>query len=147
MNNFKIFFRATTSIEINGRKQTFTKGKFVGFKNVNKKDMDAIRKLAIKSKDFIFTMTDDTLGCFKIVYGNAEVGKDNKKQDLITMNKGKKNKDGKVKPVAVPEPVKEEVVEQVEEIKEEQIDQELLTGLESNDIIEEEEVVSDEQAK
>ena len=70
MNNFRIYFKQTTILEIGGEKITFLGGKTAAFRNVSDKDTKAIRKACIKGDNMLFAMTGDARGAYKVVYGN-----------------------------------------------------------------------------
>ena len=70
MNNFRIYFKQTTTLEIGGEKITFLGGKTAAFRNVSDKETKAIRKACIKENNMLFAMTDDARGAYKVVYGN-----------------------------------------------------------------------------
>lgn len=70
MNNFRIYFKQATTLEIGGEKITFLGGKTAAFRNVSDKDTKAIRKACIKGNNMLFAMTDDARGAYKVVYGN-----------------------------------------------------------------------------
>lgn len=91
MNTFKIYFKETMVLEIGGSKQTFMADTMYGFKFISDKEMKSIRKQLIGKNTAIFMLTDDLLGCFNIIYGNKKA-KDVSTDNLITLNKGKKNK-------------------------------------------------------
>lgn len=91
MNTFKIYFKETTVLEIGGSKKTFMADTMYGFKFISDKEMKNIRKQLIGKSNATFMLTDDLLGCFKIIYGNKKP-KDVSTDNLITLNKGKKNK-------------------------------------------------------
>lgn len=90
MNNFKIFFKETTTLEINGEHITFLKGKSVAFRNISNKDTTKIRKACIKGDNMIFSMTDDTYRVYKVVYGNKNAGVKNTVDNTVKLNKGSK---------------------------------------------------------
>lgn len=91
MNTFKIYFKETTVLEIGGSKKTFMADTMYGFKFISDKEMKSIRKQLIGKNNATFMLTDDLLGCFKVIYGNKKP-KDVSTGNLITLNKGKKNK-------------------------------------------------------
>lgn len=91
MNTFKIYFKETTVLEIGGSKKTFMADTMYGFKFISDKEMKNIRKQLIGKSNATFMLTDNLLGCFKIIYGNKKP-KDVSTDNLITLNKGKKNK-------------------------------------------------------
>lgn len=91
MNNFRIYFKEVTVLDIEGSKKTFAKGKSYGFKFMSDKATKSIRKQVMKNPNMVFTLTDDTTGCYNMVYGNRKP-KDITVSNLITINKGKKNK-------------------------------------------------------
>lgn len=70
MNNFRIYFKQATILEIGGEKITFLGGKTAAFRNVSDKDTKAIRKACIKGNNMLFAVTDDARGAYKVVYGN-----------------------------------------------------------------------------
>lgn len=91
MNTFKIYFKENTVLNINDTKKTFIAGTMYGFKFISDKDMKNIRKQIIGNPNVMFYLTDDLLGCYQIVNGNKKP-KDISSDNLITMNRGKKNK-------------------------------------------------------
>lgn len=92
--NFRIYFKDTVVLTVNGKKKTFQKGKLYGFQDIDAKEVKAIKKLVMKTNTMIFTETDDMMGCFEVVIKNKSV-KDKIVDNLISMNKGKKNKNYK----------------------------------------------------
>ena len=91
MNNFRIYFKETTVLDINGSKKTFIKGTSWGFKFISDKDLKNIRKQVLKSNTMVFKLTDDFTGCSQVLYGNKQP-KDITVDNLITLNRGKKSK-------------------------------------------------------
>lgn len=121
--NFRIYCKVDTVLKINGNPTTYQKGKLYGFVDIPKKEAKEVRKNAIKTKSIIFTETDDMTGCLNITYGTKSV-KDKEMNDLISMNKGKKNK--KLKKDVKEE--KSEIVENIEiaeDVKTETIEPEI----------------------
>lgn len=111
MNNFRINCKENVTLRINGANRTFQRGKSYGFINISDKETQVIRKQAIKTNSFTFTLTNNTLGCYGVIYGVKEV-KDKQKENIINMNKGKKkNKQFNFK-------IKESVEEKKEESEE-----------------------------
>lgn len=116
MNNFRIYFKEFTVLDIEGSKKTFAKGKSYGFKFMSDKVTKSIRKQVMKNPNMVFTLTNDTTGCLDVVYGNKQP-KDVTVDNLITMNKGKKNKKNLANKIkASMEEPKEIIIENAEEI-------------------------------
>lgn len=117
--NFRIYCKTDAVLTVNGKSTTYQKGKLYGFVDIPKKEARDIRKLAIKAKDIIFTETDDMSGCLNVTYGYKSA-KEKEMNNLISMNKGKKNK--KVKKEVKPEESKEAA--KTEDIVEENVETE-----------------------
>ena len=90
MNNFKIYCKDNVILTVNDKNKTYQKGKTYGFIGLTNKEIKAIRKKAIKENNIVFTLCDDMTGCYAVTYGEKKV-KDQNKENLINMNKGKKN--------------------------------------------------------
>lgn len=110
MNNFTIYFTELTVLEISGEKKTFLPRVLYGFRNIADKELKNLRKYALKN-GLEFHITDDMAGCYKVLYGSKPVN-DKTTTNLITMNKGKKNK----KPIKFKAPDKNEEDEIIEKI-------------------------------
>ncbi len=121
MNNFRIYFKGTTRLEIGGEKYTFPVGKSVAFKNISDKDVKAIRKAAIKFDTMIFTITDDTLGVYRVIYGNKKAAAENAVKEKVKSLKGSKKDKFKGYTAKVGKETREEVKEEptVKEVIEE----------------------------
>ena len=91
MNTFKIYFKETTVLEIGGTKRTFAANTMYGFKFISDKDLKNIRKQLIGKSTVDFQITENLLGCYQVIYGNKKP-KDISTENLVTLNKGKKNK-------------------------------------------------------
>lgn len=89
MNNFRIYFKETTTLSIDGNKITFNKGKSVAFRDISNKDTKEIKKKCIKESNMIFKDTSDTLGVYKVIYGAKNKGS-KKVEDTIKQLKGNK---------------------------------------------------------
>lgn len=138
MNNFRIYFKQATILEIGGEKITFLGGKTAAFRNVSDKDIKAIRKACIKGNNMLFAMTDDARGAYKVVYGN-------KARPAIEENvkayKGSKKDRFKN---YVPKTKQEENEEKADDEKCVKITQNLLTEEKEDEIINTEEEGTDE---
>ena len=93
MNTFKIFFKDITVLKIGDVKKTFAADTMYGFKFVSDKELNNIKKQIIGNSDINFYLTDDLTGCYQVIYGNKKP-KDVSTENLVTLNKGKKNKNG-----------------------------------------------------
>lgn len=89
--NFTIYFKDITLLNVNGSSKTFNKDSKYGFINIDKKEYNKIRKQCLKSDSMIFTETSNFEGCIDIIR-KITTSKDVTVDNLITMNKGKKNK-------------------------------------------------------
>ena len=89
--DFKIFVNRPIILTVNDKKVTFIAGKSYGFKDLNNKEAKEIRKIALKDRAIVFTETSNFTGCYKVIYGAKKV-EDKVVKNLVTMNKGKKNK-------------------------------------------------------
>lgn len=138
MNNFRIYFKQTTILEIGGEKITFLSGKTAAFRNVSDKDTKAIRKACIKGNNMLFAMTDDARGAYKVVYGNKArpaIG-----ENIKTYKGSKKDRFKNY----VPKTKQEENEEKVNDEKCVKITQNLLTEEKEDKIINTEEEGTDE---
>lgn len=93
MNTFKIFFKDITVLKIGDVKKTFAADTMYGFKFVSDKELNNIKKQIIGNSDINFYLTDDLTGCYQVIYGNKKP-KDVSTENLVTLNKGKKNRNG-----------------------------------------------------
>lgn len=134
MNNFRIYFKETTVLEVSGEKITFQKGKSIAFRNISDKDMRNIRKAVIKKDTMLFSMTDDTAGVFKVVYGNKNKVSKNNIADKVKSFKGSKKDKFKN---YIPKETKKEQIKQLDEDDVEcvKITQNLLPQDEQSEII------------
>lgn len=89
--NFRIYFKDTVVLTVNGKSKTFQKGKLYGFQDIDNKEVKTIKKTVMKSNTMIFTETNDMTGCFEVIT-KPKSAKDKIVDSIIFMNKGKKNK-------------------------------------------------------
>lgn len=89
--NFRIYFKDTVVLTVNGKSKTFQKGKLYGFQDIDNKEVKTIKKTVMKSNTMIFTETSDMAGCFEVI-AKPKSAKDKIVDSIIFMNKGKKNK-------------------------------------------------------
>lgn len=139
MNNFRIYFKQTTILEIGGEKITFLSGKTAAFRNVSDKDTKAIRKACIKGNNMLFAMTDDARGAYKVVYGNKT--RPAIEENIKTYKGSKKDRFKNCVPKTKQEKNEEEKADDEKCVK---ITQNLLTEEKEDEIINTEEEGTDE---
>lgn len=113
--NFKIHFKEPTVLTINDKPITFMANKTYGFKDIAVKDIKAIKKQVMRSSGMTFTATSDFTGCYNVIM-NVKEAKDKIVDNIIAMNKGKKNKN--IKTFKTDKQATETVVEGKAEIPE-----------------------------
>ncbi len=139
MNNFRIYFKQTTILEIGGEKITFLGGKTAAFRNVSDRDTKAIRKACIKGNNMLFAMTDDARGAYKVVYGNK--ARPAIEENIKTYKGSKKDRFKNYVPKTKQEKNEEEKADDEKCVK---ITQNLLTEEKEDEIINTEEEGTDE---
>ncbi len=116
MNNFRVYFKESVSLEINGEKMLFLSGSSVAFRNISNKDTKAIRKKAIKGDKITFTATGDTLGVYRVVDGNKNKATEDTIKESIKAHKGsKKDKFKNYTPKATSKKKQEPIEDTVDE--------------------------------
>lgn len=131
MNTFKIYFKENTILEVGGTKKTFKANTMYGFKFISDKELKNIRKQLIGKPNINFYLTDNLLGCYQIIYGNKKP-KDISTTNLVTLNKGKKNKNGTkyATKQSIQEKVETVLEPQIGEINKESINEEIVPPVE-----------------
>ena len=117
MNNFRVYFKESVSLEINGEKMLFLSGSSVAFRNISNKDTKAIRKKAIKGDKITFTATGDTLGVYRVVDGSKNKSTEDTIKESIKAHKGsKKDRFKNYTPKATSKKKQEPIEDVVEEL-------------------------------